>query len=474
MESFVSKVEEINGAINGVVWGWPMLILILGTGLFFTFRTKFFQITKFGMVMKNTFLGIFKDKKVTKDDGSKSITQFQALSTALAATIGTGNIVGVATALTLGGAGAIFWMWVSAIFGMMTNFAENVLGIFYRYKNEKGDWVGGPMVYIEKGLGLKWLAILFSIFCIGASFGIGNMTQINSISESLESSFDIPTYVTGIVAIVLVALVILGGIKRIGKVAERIVPFMALLYVIAAIIIVCINIQTIPSVFATIFKEAFNFRAVGGGVAGTVFAQAIKMGFKRGVFSNEAGLGSSVIVHSASNVKEPVKQGMWGIFEVFFDTIIVCTLTALVILSTDALETGLGGAQLSIEAFKSVFGSGAGVFMSVALSLFAFTTLLGWSYYGQIAMEYIAGVKSIVYYKVIFLAVMFFGATMHLELIWNISDTLNAFMAIPNLIAVLLLSKKVISITNNYMKRTVLDEDIEPIISHSDAGEVAS
>ncbi|WP_070000589.1 alanine/glycine:cation symporter family protein [Cellulosilyticum sp. I15G10I2] len=455
MEKFIELVEKINGAVNNVVWGWPMLILIIGTGIYFTIRTNFFQIRRFGHVLNETFFAIFKNKNVTTTKDKKSITQFQALSTALAATIGTGNIVGVATALTAGGEGAIFWMWVSAIFGMMTNYAENVLGIFYRYKNAKDEWMGGPMVYIEKGLGQKWLAVIFSVFCVGASFGIGNMTQVNSISSSLNATYNIPTIITGLFIAAMVALVIVGGIRRIGKVTEKIVPFMAMAYIIGSLIILILHINLVPAVFNSIFTKAFSLKAVGGGAAGTVMASAIKWGFKRGVFSNEAGLGSSVMVHSASDIKEPVKQGLWGIFEVFFDTIIVCSLTAFVIISTGALNSGAQGSELAIIAFSDGFSTFAGHFVTIAILLFAFSTILGWSYYGERAMEYLLGLKSIIFYKIAFILMIVVGATVSLDLVWDISDTLNALMAIPNLIGVLLLSGVVIRITNNYIGRNL-------------------
>jgi len=470
MENFIKSVESINDAINSIVWGWPMLILIIGTGIYFTIRTNFFQIRNFKHMLDETFLAIFKNKSVTKTKDKKSITQFQALSTALAATIGTGNIVGVATALTAGGEGAIFWMWVSAFFGMMTNYSENVLGIFYRYKNSKNEWTGGPMIYIEKGLKQKWLAVIFAIFCVGASFGIGNMTQVNSISSSLNTTYNIPTIVTGIFIAIMVSLVIVGGIKRIGKVTEKIVPFMALVYIVGALIILILHINLVPTILGNIFANAFSFKAVGGGAAGTVMASAIKWGFKRGVFSNEAGLGSSVMVHSASDVKEPVKQGLWGIFEVFVDTIIVCTLTAFAMLSTGVVGSGAEGSELAIAAFSHGFGNFAGHFITIAILFFAFSTILGWSYYGEKAMEYLLGVKSVIYYKVIFILVTIVGATVSLDLVWGISDTLNALMAIPNLIGVLFLSGTVIQITKNYVLRNLSKspKNTKPLLSAYD------
>jgi AGCS family alanine or glycine:cation symporter len=392
----------------------------------------------------------------------------------LAATVGTGNIVGVAIAIAIGGPGAVFWMWLAAFLGMMTNFAENTLGIKYRYKNEKGEWVGGAMVYIERGLGTvfkesrikffqkakflhnwKWLAILFSIFCALASFGIGNMTQANSIASGLESSFHIPMWVTGIVILSMVSLVILGGIKRIASVAEKIVPFMVLLYLLGGLVVVFAHFGNIGSAFSMIFTEAFNFQAGASGVLGYGVAQAARLGITRGVFSNEAGLGSSVMVHSASDVKEPVTQGMWGIFEVFADTIIVCTITALAILASGVYDMNttlqqiadgiapLQGADLTSSAFSTVFGAFGGQFVSIAIMLFAFTTILGWSFYGERAITYLMGRKAVVPYKVIFVIFIMIGCTIPLPLVWNIADTLNGFMSIPNLFAITLMSGQV-------------------------------
>ncbi|MEG1436735.1 MAG: alanine/glycine:cation symporter family protein, partial [Oscillospiraceae bacterium] len=526
---------------------------------------------------KETFISIFTKKSVTKTRDNKAITQFQSLSTALAATIGTGNIAGVATAIALGGPGAVFWMWISAFFGMMTNFSENVLGIYYRTKNDKGEWSGGPMYYIENGLKdkkcisklAKPLSLTFAFFCVFASFGIGNMTQVNSISSALESNFNVPTLATGIILAILTSLVIVGGIKRIGKVTEKLVPLMALFYIVGASIIFFKNFRQIPYVFSSIFTNAFSFMSIGGGIGGYAIKRAVTMGLKRGVFSNEAGLGSTVMVNSASDVKEPVVQGMWGIFEVFFDTIIVCTLTAFILLSstTDAVTmekalsnvstqtqyfqiyngtnatgeialidnvanesimlstkktsqkdmgtpikiktkygqeftvdtirndkkseneyiytnimavkgipktdkngnvvkdkndnpiiksvsiTPVNGVPLVSYAFTQTFGSIGGKLLSIAILLFAYSTVIGWSYYGTKSMEYIFGTKSTIIYKILFVGVIIVGATMELQLAWDISDTLNAMMAIPNLIGVLLLSGVVIKITKNYTSR---------------------
>lgn len=480
-QSLYKTIERINGNINDVVWGIPMLLLLICTGIYLTVRTNFFQIIYAKFVADETFFAIFKKKSVTKTKDKKALSQFQALSTALAATIGTGNIAGVATAISVGGAGSVFWMWVSAFFGMMTNYSENVLGIYYRKKNKNNEWSGGAMYYIENGFEdkkllchiRKPLAIIFSVLCVLASFGIGNMTQVNSIATAMKASFSVPTVATGIVLAVVASLVIIGGIKRIGTVTEKLVPFMACAYIIATVIIVIINIKAVPAVFGEIFKGAFGVDAIKGGISGTLIKKAVTMGFKRGVFSNEAGLGSSVMVHSASDVKEPVIQGMWGIFEVFFDTIIVCTLTAFTVLSTnvvgktDVAGKLLEGTPLVTEAFSTVFSSGAGKLLSIAILLFAFSTVLGWSFYGAKALEYICGTRATIVYKTVFVLFIVVGATMDLSLAWDISDTLNGLMAIPNLIGVLALSGTVIKITQNYVDRNISKKsrNIKPMLS---------
>lgn len=485
MESLLSKIEIVNNAINGFVWGLPMLILLVGTGILMTCLTKFFQITHFRHWVKNTVGGIFKDSHVTahthKED--TQISQFQSLCTALAATIGTGNIAGVAAAIASGGPGAIFWMWIVAFFGMMTNFSENVLGIYYRRRNERNEWCGGAMYYLHDGLGSKpgcknigaFLAILFSVFCVGASFGIGNMGQVNSIAVNIKSAFGIPSIITGIFLMILGGLVIVGGLKRIAAVTEKLVPFMAIIYMICAIIVCVVHINQFSAVFTSIIKGAFGMRAVGGGIVGSGVAMAVQWGMKRGVFSNEAGLGSSVMVHSSSNVREPVVQGMWGIFEVFADTIIVCTVTAFAVLSSGLvdLETGVVisdqvSTALVAEAFSTVFGKFGSAFIAIAILLFAFSTTLGWSQYGSKGFEYLFGRKNIKFYQIVFVLFIVIGATMDLSLAWDISDTLNGMMAIPNLIGVLTLSGTVMKITNNYVQRYILHKDVKPMLSAFD------
>ena len=484
MEAFIQWLTRVNDAINGAVWGWPALILLGFVGVLMTCLTKFYQVTHIGHWMKNTIGAIFKDKHVTGHTTDKSISQFQSLCTALAATVGTGNIVGVAGAIAFGGPGAVFWMWLIAFFGMMTNYSENVLGILYRRKDSKGEWHGGAMYYLRDGLGSfkgckhigAILAVLFSFFCFLASFGIGNMSQVNSMVSNVENAFHIPTWITGVVLVLAVGLVIIGGLKRIASITEKLVPFMVALYFIGAIVIICIHIGKVPAIFASIFKCAFSVKAVAGGGIGAGIAQAMKWGFKRGVFSNEAGLGSSVMVHSSSNVKEPVRQGMWGIFEVFADTIVVCTLTAIVILSSGVIDlnTGLVAASATdipsatymSYAFAQVFGPIGSGFIALAILLFAYSTVLGWSHYGATACQYLFGEKSVLPYRIVFTIVVLLGSLMTAQLAWDISDTFNGLMMVPNLIGVLVLSPQVMRCTKNYVDRRLHGKNIKPILSH--------
>ena len=481
----IDIITQVNSTLNGIVWGWPALILLAFVGVLTTCITKCFQVTHIGHWMKQTIGAIFKDSKVTSHTEDRSITQFQSLCTALAATVGTGNIVGVAGAILVGGPGAVFWMWLIAFFGMMTNYSENVLGIFYRRKNDQGEWCGGAMYYLRDGLGAKKgckqigaiLAVAFSLFCLLASFGIGNMTQVNSISGNLKTVFGLPTWVSGVLLLILVGMVVVGGLKRIASVTEKIVPFMVIIYMIGTIIILVMNIRMVPVVFVSIFKGAFAFRAAGGGIVGYGMKLAIEQGMKRGVFSNEAGLGSSVMVHSNSNVKEPVRQGMWGIFEVFADTMIVCTLTAFTVLSSGLvdLDTGAavaeyGGVALTkanvvSTVFSMHFGWIGGAFVAVAIMLFAYSTVLGWSHYGSKACEYLFGTKSTIVYRVIFVIATFGGAVMGENLAWDIADTLNGMMMIPNLIGVIVLSPLVYKITKNYVDRKIKNIAVEPMLS---------
>ncbi|MBQ2314448.1 MAG: alanine:cation symporter family protein [Treponema sp.] len=478
----IETVTEINGVVNGIVWGTFGIVLLLAAGIVMTFVNKGFQFFRFGHWISKTIGAIFKDADVTAHTSkeNRAISQFQSLCTAMAATIGTGNIVGVATAIILGGPGAIFWMWFMALFGMMTNYSENVLGIYFRQKGKNGDWRGGAMYYLKDGLGsykgMKQvgmvLAVLFSLFCLLASFGIGNMSQVNSIAGNMEAAFGVAPWITGIVLVIISAVVILGGLKRVASVAEKLVPFMAVLYILGTSIVIFAHRGNVPAAFVAIFKGAFAMKAAGGGIVGYGLMKAISWGFKRGAFSNEAGLGSSVMVHSSSNVKEPVRQGMWGIFEVFADTIIVCSLTAIAVLSSGCvdLETGAmisenAGAGLVGETFCTVFGDGGTKFIAIAILLFAFSTVLGWSHYGATAWQYLFGEKSQVIYKILFVGMIFFGATMSLSLAWDLSDTFNGLMMIPNLIGVLSLSPLVARITKNYVDRNIHGKDIEPMLS---------
>ena len=475
-------ISRVNGVVNGIVWGPFGLALLFVAGLCMTIRTHGFQFRHFVYWMKKTIGAIFTNQRITAHTGreDKAISQFQSLCTALAATIGTGNIVGVASAILSGGPGAIFWMWVMAVLGMMTNYSENVLGIYYRRKNIRGEWSGGAMYYLRDGLGAKphcktlgaVLAVLFSCFCMLASFGIGNMSQVNSIAGNLNAAFAVPNWVTGVGLVLLSAVVIVGGIKRVATVTEKLVPFMAIAYIAGAVAIVAFHGAAIPAAFAAIFKGAFAARAVGGGIVGYGIKSAISWGFKRGAFSNEAGLGSSVMVHSSSNVREPVQQGMWGIFEVFADTLVVCTLTALVVLTsglvdldTGAVLSGSAGSALVGEAFGTVFGNIGPMFIAVSILLFAYSTVLGWSHYGTKAFEYLFGTRATVIYKIFFVCLIYVGATMSLDLAWELSDTFNGLMMIPNLIGVLALSGTVAKITQNYIARRLHGEEIAPMYS---------
>lgn len=497
MEALLSKIEELNGAVNGFVWGWVGLILLLGTGLIATLATKVFQVSHLKHWWSNTIGSLFHKDVIghTKEKGA--ISPFQALCTALAATVGTGNIAGIAAAICVGGAGAVFWMWVAAFLGMMTNYSENVLGIFFRRRNANDEWSGGAMYYLQDGLGKKKhckyigkvLAVLFCIFTMLASFGIGSMGQVNKIVANVAAAFDVSSLssievfagvslyniILGAVVMFLVALITLGGLKRIAGVAEKIVPFMVVLFVAGSLVVIGVNYAHILPAFKAIFVNAFKPEAFVGGTIGSAIMLAAQQGFKRGVFSNEAGLGSSVMVHSNSNVKEPVKQGMWGIFEVFADTMIVCTMTALVVLTsgvfnakTGAVAEGLNDATLVGGAFNTVFSFGniGQKFIAVAMFLFAFTTVLGWSHYGSKAWEYLFGAKTTVIFKIIHVCTVIFGAVLTSSLAWDISDTFNGLMMIPNLIGVVVLIPLVVKITKNYVDRNIKGKDVEPLLSH--------
>ncbi len=493
MEKTLAGLTEINNVVNGFIWG-NGLYLLLATGVLMTIITGVFQVTHISHWFSKTLLSIFK-KDVSGHVKGKSISQFQALCTALAATIGVGNIAGVAAAIVGGGPGAVFWMWIAAFFGMMTNYSENVLGIYYRRKNKNDEWSGGPMYCLQEGLGKykgcrhigRILAILFSIFCILASFGIGAMGQTNKIVVNMVSAFEIPALskillydsvslyhlIIGLVLLILAALIILGGLKRIANFAEKIVPLMVVLFVSGSLILIIANYTQIGAAFSSIFKYAFTVPAALGGVGGIVVKDIVTQGCKRGVFSNEAGLGSSVMVHSNSNVVEPVHQGLWGIFEVFADTFVVCTMTALVILTSGLIDLnsgallldGAGDATLVAKAFSGFFGVWGERFIAIAILLFAFTTVLGWNHYGTKAWEYLFGEKSVAVYKVIHLATILSGALLTSSLAWDISDTFNGLMMIPNLIGVIALSGLVFKITRNYIDRVLKHKDIAPMLS---------
>ena len=460
----IDTIARINGTLNGIVWGLPATVLIFGVGLYLSIRTGFLQFTKFGTVWKNTIGKIFHR---TTEAGHGAVTPFQAVCTALAATVGTGNIAGVAGAIAIGGPGAVFWMWISALLGMVTKYSEVTLAVHYRQKNKHGDWVGGPMYYIENGLGKKWkfLGILFAIFGVFAVFGTGNATQVNTIVASIDTaliSFGVMeagstatlNLILGIVITVLVGMILLGGIKRIGHVAERLVPIMALLYVVLGLGIIIVHIDNLPTAFSSIVKGAFNPSAVTGGVVGAAFV-AVQKGVARGIFSNEDGLGTASIAHAGAEVNDPVQQGLFGVFEVFVDTIIICTFTALVILCSGVPITygAAAGAELTISGFTSTYGNWITIFTAVAMCCFAFTTILGWGLYGARCSEYLFGEKVIKPFMVIYSLVAIIGATVKLDLLWSIAETFNGMMAIPNLIAVALLSPVVIRLTKEYFTR---------------------
>jgi AGCS family alanine or glycine:cation symporter len=444
----METIMNINNTINGIVWGPPILILIVGAGLFLSAKTGFFSIFKLGYILKNTLLKMFS--KENKGEGE--VTAFQAVATALAATVGTGNIAGVATAIAAGGPGAVFWMWLAAILGMTTKFAEVVLAVNFREKTEDGRFVGGPMYYITNGLGWKWLAVLFALFGAFAAFGIGNMVQSNSVAAALQSSFNLNPWVTGIVLAVVTALVIIGGIKRIGAFTEKLVPFMAAIYILGGLVIIFINAAKIPAAFALIFSSAFTGKAAVGGFAGATISQAIRFGIARGVFTNEAGLGSAPIAHAAATTDHPVRQGLWGVFEVFADTLVICSITALAIVTSGAWESGATGAALTTAAFEQAL-PGGGYIVSIGIVLFAFSTIVGWEYYGERCAEYLFGPKANMIYRILWIPFVLVGAIGGLEFVWSLADTLNGLMAIPNLIGVLALSGTVFKLTKEFFAK---------------------
>ena len=447
----VEWLTKANTAVNDVVWGPIMLALLIGVGLYLSVRSGFLQFSRFGHMIKHTIGSVFSKSQHEKNESG--VSPFQAVTTALAGTIGTGSIAGLATAIVAGGPGAVFWMWISALLGMVTKYAEIVLSLRYREKNKEGQWVGGPMYYIRNGLGLKWLAALFAIFAMIACLGTGNATQSNSIAVALQSTFNVNPVITGIVLVVVVGAVILGGVRRIASVNEKLVPFMALFYVLCSVVVLVINAKEIPAAFALIFREAFNFRAAAGGTAGYGIAVAMHYGFSRGVFSNEAGLGSAPIAHAASSTTDPAKQGLWGMFEVFFTTIIICTMSALVLLTSGLWSTGeFNGAALSIASFDKAIPQLGGIGVSLATVFFALSTILGWAYYGEVSVGYLTNKSkvAVMIYRIFYVGITYIGAVGSLELIWGVSETMNGLMAIPNLIGLIGLGGVVIQSTKEY------------------------
>ena len=474
--------SDIVAKVDSFAWGPVMLILLVGTGVYFTVRMGFLQFSKFGYAMKNTLGKMFKKHEA----GDGEVTPLQAVTTALAATVGTGNIAGVTGAIVAGGPGAVFWMWLSALFGMATKYSEVVLAVRYRERNDKGDWVGGPMYYIKNGLGKnwQWLGTIFCILGSIAAFGIGNMTQVNTIATSINNAINtfggntsavtltlfnqtvpLSSLIIGIIVAVIVALVLFGGIKRIGAVAEKLVPVMAVIYIAGSLIVLVGNGRYLGQAFGMIFANAFSVKAAFGGAVGVVIMTTIKKGVGRGVFSNEAGLGSAPMAHAASSESDPVKQGMYGIFEVFMDTIVICTMTSLVLLSAVARGGispdwgGDGGTDLIAAAFGTVLGNGAGsLIIAVGISLFALSTVLSWSLYGTRCFEFLFGTKASRWYQIVFVLVVVVGSTLKMSLVWDIADALNGFMAIPNLIALLGLSGVVVRLTKEHFScQTRLD-----------------
>ena len=459
----LETIESINNVVNNFIWGVPAMICIVGVGLLLSIRTGFLQIRKFPYAMKVTIGRMLKKREAS--DGA--LTPFQAVCTALAATVGTGNIAGVAGAIAIGGPGAVFWMWISALLGMCTKFSEVTLAVHFREKNAEGDLVGGPMYYIKNGLKKQWhwLAYLFAAFGVLTVFGTGNATQVNTITTAIDSALynygviseqNVSTLnlVIGIILAVLIGLILLGGIKRIGQVAEKLVPFMAVIYIILAIGVVILNYRNIPTVFASIFKGAFSPASVTGGAVGSFF-MSMKKGVSRGIFSNEAGLGTGSIAHACADTRKPVKQGFFGIFEVFVDTIVICTLTALVILCS-GVPVGYGdaaGAELTILGFTSTYGSWVSIFTAIAMCCFAFSTIIGWGLYGTRCVEFLLGTRANRPFMILYALVAIVGATMELGLMWNIAETFNGLMVIPNLIAVFLLSGVVVRLVKEYFDK---------------------
>ena len=460
----LETISSINQVVNDFIWGVPVMVCIIGVGILLSVRTNFIQIRKFPYAIKTTIGRMFKKKEA----GDGAMTPFQAVCTALAGTVGTGNIAGVAGAIAIGGPGAVFWMWCSAVLGMCTKFAEVILAVHFRQRNQEGDWVGGPMYYIQNGLGKHWqfLAVLYSLFGALTVFGTGNATQVNTIVTAIDSAviqfvhlsdafISNMNLIIGILVAMIVAMVLLGGVKRIGSVSEKLVPFMAVFYVVLSIGVVVLNYRHLPYVFTSIFEGAFRPEAFTGGVIGSLFV-SMKKGVSRGIFSNEAGLGTGSIAHACADTHKPVKQGMFGIFEVFADTIVICTLTAMVILcsGTPVAYGQASGAELTIAGFTSTYGGWASLFTAVALCCFAFTTIIGWGLYGSRFAAFLFKTDKIIKpFFVVYSFVAILGATLDLGLLWGIADTFNGLMSIPNLIALLLLSGTVADLTKQYFSK---------------------
>ena len=462
MEKIIEALNKALGFAYDNILSIAMMLLLILVGIFLSIKTRFFQFRKFGYVFKNTIGSLFNKNLHKRDAGS--VSPFQAVTTALAGTIGTGSIAGVATALVLGGPGAVFWMWVSALLGMVTKYSEIVLALKFREKNEKGAYIGGPMYYIKNGLGIKWLAMLFAAFAMIACIGTGNATQSNSISGVFALNFNIAPWITGIVLTAIVGVVIIGGVKRIANVNEKLVPVMAVFFILASVLALIFNVDKIPGAFALIFKEAFNFKSAFGGVAGYGILSAMRYGVGRGVFSNEAGLGSAPIAHSASSTEDPVKQGLWGVFEVFITTIIICTMSAVVVLTSDVylsafqagVEPEISGAPLSSAAFNEALPFVGGFGISLSTVFFALSTILGWAYYGEVSVGFLFKNHSklaINVYRVIYVAFVFIGAVAEINTVWLVADCFNALMALPNLIALIGLSGLVVKLTREHFAK---------------------
>jgi len=437
----METLEKMMSAASSFVWGVPMLVLLVGTGLYLTIRLKGMQFWAMGHALKLIFS---KDEKADGD-----ISQFAALMTALAATVGIGNIVGVATAITMGGPGAVFWMWVTGLVGMATKYSEAVLAVKYRERGENG-FKGGPMYYLTNGLNMPKLGMVFAFFAVIASFGIGNMTQSNAVASALFSQFEFPTWITGAVLLVLTAIVIVGGVKSIGKTTSFLIPIMIAMYLSTALIIIVLNIEKVPDAFGLIFNHAFAPFAATGGFVGAAVAAAIRFGIARGVFSNESGLGSAPIAAAAARTSDPVKQALVSMTQTFIDTLVVCTMTAIIILMAPIWLEGNGAGDLTLKSFQYFLGDFGATVVIIATVLFAYSTILGWSYYGERSFEFLFGDRSIKIYRVVFIAFVMVGAVLELRLVWNFSDLANGLMAIPNLIALLLLSKVITAETNRY------------------------